>query len=258
MTIMSVRKPIIGVPADRRQLGHHWFHCAGEKYLAAVRDSAGATALVVPSLGDADDREALLSCCDGILLTGSPSNVEPHHYGGPASAEGTWHDAHRDSTTLALIPRILELGMPLLAICRGFQELNVALGGTLHQRVQEVPGLADHREDDTAPLLQQYAPAHPVRLRPGGVLATLSGMSEVAVNSLHQQGIDRLAPALSAEGWAPDGLIEAVSVRDARGFAVGAQWHPEWQSTQNEFSTALFAAFGRAAQAYAESRRGTR
>jgi putative glutamine amidotransferase len=251
---MSSRKPIIGVPADRRLLGSHWFHCVGEKYLAAIRDSAGATPIIVPSFGDHDDRLAILARCDGILLTGSPSNVEPHRYEGADSLPGTWHDPHRDETTLSLIPEIVGAGMPLLAICRGFQELNVAYGGTLHQRVQELPGYQDHRENGDAPLDEQYAPAHELRLLEGGFLSQLIGTTTIQVNSLHQQGIDRLGDGLTAEGFAPDGLIEAVRVTQAARFAVALQWHPEWKSTENAFSRVLFAAFGDAARDYARSR----
>jgi putative glutamine amidotransferase len=248
---MRARKPVIGVPADRRLLGSHWFHCVGEKYLAAIVEAADAVPLVVPAFGEKLELEVLLERCDGVLLTGSPSNVEPHHYDGPASAPGTWHDPERDATTLPLIPRAVAAGLPLLAICRGFQELNVAYGGTLHQRVHEVPGFSMHKEDESQPLAEQYAPAHDVHLLQGGAFARIAGRDVIRVNSLHSQGIDRLGEGLVAEGRAPDGLIEAVSVRDAPGFALAAQWHPEWQVMSNEFSKALFAAFGEAARAHA-------
>lgn len=248
---MRARKPVIGVPADRRLLGSHWFHCVGEKYLAAIVEAADAVPLVVPAFGEKLELEVLLERCDGVLLTGSPSNVEPHHYDGPASAPGTWHDPERDATTLPLIPRTVAAGLPLLAICRGFQELNVAYGGTLHQRVHEVPGFSMHKEDESQPLADQYAPAHDVHLLQGGAFRRIAGRDVIRVNSLHSQGIDRLGEGLVAEGRAPDGLIEAVSVRDAPGFALGAQWHPEWQVMSNEFSKALFAAFGEAARAHA-------
>jgi putative glutamine amidotransferase len=248
---MRARKPIIGVPADRRLLGSHWFHCVGEKYLKAVAEAADALPLIVPAFGAQLELEVLLERCDGVLLTGSPSNVEPHHYAGAASAPGTWHDPERDATTLPLIPRTVAAGLPLLAVCRGFQELNVAYGGTLHQTLHEVPGLMVHKEDATQPLEVQYAPAHAVELTPGGVLARLAGRERIMVNSLHSQGVDRLGAGLVVEGRAPDGVIEAVRVADARGFALAVQWHPEWQVLANEFSTALFAAFGAAARAHA-------
>jgi putative glutamine amidotransferase len=241
-------RPIIGIPADRRLLGNHWFHCVGEKYISAVVQAAGAIPVLVPALGPELELAALLESCDGLLLTGSPSNVEPHHYQGPPSDPGTWHDPERDATTLPLIPKAVEAGLPLLAVCRGFQELNVAFGGSLHQKLQEVPGLSDHREKPDDPLEKQYAAVHEVRLTPGGELERLAGTSTLSVNSLHSQGISALAPALVAEGRAPDGVIEAVRVGAAPSFAIGVQWHPEWQVMKNEFSKALFAAFGAASR----------
>ncbi len=248
---MRARKPIIGVPADRRLLGSHWFHCAGEKYLRAIAEASDALPLIVPAFGDRLELELLLENCDGVLLTGSPSNVEPARYAGPPSAPGTWHDPQRDATTLPLIPRAVDAGLPLLAVCRGFQEFNVAFGGTLHQRLHEVPGLLSHKEDDTQPLDVQYGPAHEVELTPGGMLERLAGRSRIEVNSLHSQGIDRLGRGLVVEARAPDGVIEAVRVGDSRSFALAVQWHPEWQVKSNEFSNALFAEFGAAARARA-------
>jgi len=248
---MRTRKPVIGVPADRRLLGSHWFHCVGEKYLAAIADAADAVPLIVPAFGGRLELDTLLERCDGVLLTGSPSNVEPHHYDGPASAPGTWHDPERDATTLPMIPRVVAAGMPLLAICRGFQEMNVAYGGTLHQKLHELPGYLCHKEDESQPLEAQYAAAHAVTLVPDGVMAGLAGRAEIQVNSLHSQGIDRLGSGLVAEALAPDGVIEGIRVANAPGFALGVQWHPEWRALENEFSTALFAAFGAAARAHA-------
>jgi len=248
---MTRRKPIIGVPADRRLLGSHWFHCVGEKYLKAIAEAADALPLIVPAFGERLELELLLESCDGVLLTGSPSNVEPARYAGAPSAPGTWHDPERDATTLPLIPRAVEAGLPLLAVCRGFQELNVAYGGTLHQKLHEVPGLMMHKEDETRPLEEQYGPAHEVELVAGGVLARLAGRARISVNSLHSQGIDQLGRGLVVEARAPDGVIEAVRVDAAPGFALAVQWHPEWQVLSNDFSTALFAEFGAAARAHA-------
>jgi putative glutamine amidotransferase len=220
----------------------------GEKYLAAVVDGADAIAIVIPALGAAVHLQQLLSSLDGILLTGSLSNVEPHHYQGPPSAAGTLHDAHRDATTLPLIPLAIRNGIPLLAVCRGFQEMNVAFGGTLWQKLHEVPGLSDHREDLQAPLEEQYGPAHEVELTADGVLHRLAGMSTLRVNSLHSQGVQQLGRGLNVEARAKDGVIEAFSVSDAEAFAVAVQWHPEWKFQDNPFSCALFAAFGQAAR----------
>ena len=240
------RKPLIGIPADRRLIRKHHFHLVGEKYLTAVSAGADAVPVLVPALGAAIDWDVILAACDGLLLTGSESNVEPHQYGGPASVPGTLHDPDRDATTLPLIPRAIAAGVPVLAICRGFQEMNVAFGGTLHQRVHEVAGHLDHRDDETLPLEQQYGPAHEVLLEPGGLLEKVAGSGRLQVNSLHWQGIERLGPGLSIEARAPDGLIEAFRGTHARTFAIGVQWHPEWQFSQNPFSRALFAAFGAA------------
>jgi putative glutamine amidotransferase len=247
-------KPLIGIPADRRILGPHPFHCVGEKYIAAVAEAADATPVLIPSLGERDLDE-LLSRLDGILLTGSPSNVEPHRYSGQPSDPDTLHDPHRDDTTLPLIPRVIEAGMPLFAVCRGFQEMNVAFGGTLWQKVQEVPGMRDHREDKQQPLEVQYAPAHEIELVRGGCLHGLAGADRVMVNSLHAQGVHALGAGLEVEARAPDGLVEAFRVRSAPGFALAVQWHPEWQVLKNPFSHAMFAAFGDAARARINARK---
>lgn len=250
MSNVPIRKPIIGIPADRRLLGNHYFHCVGEKYIQAVIQGAGAMPVLIPSLGEAlGDANELLANFDGILLPGSPSNVEPHRYQGPASAPGTLHDAYRDSTTLGMIPAVVAAGLPLLAICRGFQEMNVAYGGTLWQNLHEA-GLHDHREDPQVPLDTQYGPAHEVELVPEGMLYRLAGAPRLMVNSLHTQGVQRLGHGLEVEARAAgDGLVEAFRVRDAPGFALGVQWHPEWKFQDNPFSRALFAAFGEAARA---------
>jgi putative glutamine amidotransferase len=227
---------------------------AGEKYIRAVAGGAQALPMLIPALGAELELSAILSACDGLMLTGSPSNVEPHHYGGPASAPGTLHDPSRDATTLPLIPRAIEAGVPVLAVCRGFQEMNVAYGGTLHQRLHEA-GFSDHREDESDPLDVQYGPAHEVLLEPGGLFREISGKDRLEVNSLHWQGVETLGRSLRVEARAPDGVIEAFRVADAPTFAVGVQWHPEWQFEQNPFSRALFAAFGDASRRRAQSTR---
>lgn len=248
-------KPLIGIPADRRLLGHHHFHCVGEKYINAVAAGADAVPVLIPALGEALDPHDLLRRFDGIVLTGSVSNVEPHRYGGPQSAAGTLHDPHRDATTLPLISRVVNAGMPLLAICRGFQEMNVAFGGTLWQKLHEVEGFANHREDTEAPLEVQYGPAHDVELTEGGLLQTLAGGERhLRVNSLHSQGVRTLGRDLEVEARAPDGVIEAFRVKGAAGFALAVQWHPEWKFPDSPFSYALFAAFGAAARHYAGRR----
>jgi putative glutamine amidotransferase len=251
---MKSRRPVIGISADRRFIGQHPFHMAGEKYITAIAEGAGSIPVLLPALGDVLDIEEVLQHLDGILLPGSPSNVEPHRYAGSPSAPGTLHDPQRDVTTLTLIPRAVQMGVPLLGICRGFQEMNVAFGGTLLQRVHETPGHLDHRDDESAELEVQYGPAHEVRLEPGGLLNNLAGVAQIQVNSLHWQGVERLGEDLMVEARAPDGLIEAFQVRNAPRFALAVQWHPEWQAMDNPFSRALFAAFGDASRARAQTR----
>jgi len=237
-------RPIVGVPADRRRIDPHHFHIVGEKYLDAVIDGAGGLQLIVPVLADRVDGNGLLDGVDGILLTGSPSNVEPHHYGGVPARQGTLADSHRDGMTLPLARAALDRGVPLFAICRGFQELNVALGGTLHQHVHEVAGFDDHREDTDAPVGEQYGPAHRVVLTTDGMLHRLHGDSTAVVNSLHGQGVDKLADGVTVEAVAGDGLVEAFTVDDATAFALAVQWHPEWRVTENRLSLRMFGAFG--------------
>lgn len=248
-------RPVVLVPACNRQLGHHPFHVVGQKYIDAVR-LAGCLPLVVPA-AQAHELDELLDLADGVLLTGSPSNVHPRHYDEVVHDGALPLDTVRDDWTLPLIPRTLERGIPLFAICRGFQETNVALGGSLHQAVQEQPGLMDHRADDSAPVDVQYGAAHAVRVAPGGLLELLLGATEFRVNSLHGQGIKRLADGLRVEATAPDGVVEAFSAPAAIGFNLGVQWHPEWQARDNPVSIKLLRAFGDACRSFRELNRET-
>src|SRR4051794_37439626 len=241
-------RPLVLVPACNRMIGELCFHVAASKYVQAVR-LAGCQPLIVPSVEPPDD-DALLDVAHGLLLTGSPSNVHPRHYDENVLDESLPLDPARDAWILPLIPKVLVRGMPLFAICRGFQEANVALGGTLHQAVHQVSGFADHRDRDDDPLEVQYGIAHDVFIEPGGVLERLLGSDRIAVNSLHGQGVNRLAPRLRIEARAPDGLVEAFSVPDAHGFALALQWHPEWHAAENPVSMPLLRAFGGAARAY--------
>jgi putative glutamine amidotransferase len=246
--------PLIAVSACLKTVGGHPIHSVGEKYLTAVSVGAGGTPMIVPALGADLDIAAILRRVDGLVLTGSLSNVHPSRYGAEPHPAAEPYDEARDATTFPLIEGALELGVPLLAICRGFQELNVALGGTLHAEVHAVPGREDHRAPQVEDLDERYGPRHPVRFVPGGAFETIAGAGEVWVNSLHRQGIDTLAPRLAAEGHAPDGTVEAVRVTDAPAFALGVQWHPEYKAAANPFSMKLYRAFGEAARAYARMR----
>ncbi len=228
---------------------------AGEKYLKAIIDTAGAVPLIIPVLADDLAIDELVDQVDGVLLTGSPSDIEPHHYGTESGDPNALHDPHRDAMTLPIARHALQTGVPLLAICRGFQELNVVLGGTLHQKVKDVPGYHDHKENPDDPIDVQYGPAHPVRFPEGSLLARLAGAGEVMVNSLHGQGVKKLADGVTVEAVADDGLIEAFTVDHAAAFALAVQWHPEWQASSNEFSSAIFGAFGDACKERASRRR---
>ncbi|MCB1683308.1 MAG: gamma-glutamyl-gamma-aminobutyrate hydrolase family protein [Pseudomonadales bacterium] len=245
-------KPLVLVPCDVKPIpGGGPFHCVGEKYLDAVVHGADCMVLLLPALGHGHemdsfeahyDLDALLDMAQGVFLPGSASNIHPDWYTGRKSEMSL--DEQRDTTVFALIERVLARKMPLLAVCRGLQELNVALGGTLHPNVQDVPGFMDHREDKTAPRELQYEPAHPVELTPGGVLAGILGAGPLQVNSLHAQGIATLGRGLAVEASAEDGLVEAVSLPGQ--WVLGVQWHPEWRYDQNPAAVRLFEAFGKA------------
>lgn len=247
--------PRVLVPACNRMLGRHPFHMVGQKYVDAVR-LAGCLPVVVP-VAHPDELADWLALADGVMLTGSPSNVHPAHFSQTVHDPRLPLDPARDGWTLPLVRTALARGLPLLAICRGFQETNVALGGTLHQAVHEQPGLADHRSlPDEFPVERQYGFAHAVTVAPGGVLARLlPEQAGFEVNSLHGQGIDTLASGLRVEARAPDGLVEAFSWQAGPGFCLGVQWHPEWQAASNPVSLAIFRAFGAACQAWRDLHR---
>ena len=234
---------IVGIVCDRHVVDDMPMHSVNDEYVTAIRDGAGALPLLIPSTDVALDPAAVLAAVDGLLFTGAPSNVAPRYYASTARP-GTALDETRDATTLPLLRAAIDAGKPLLAICRGFQELNVALGGSLHQHLHEIPGRLDHREPQDAPREIEYRPAHTIHIAPDGLLAKLSGMREAMVNSLHHQGIDRLASGLKVEAQAPDGQIEAVSLPGSPAFLLGVQWHPEWAFAGDPLSRAIFAGFG--------------
>ncbi len=245
-------KPLVLIPCDNRMHGDVPMQVLYQRYSDAVRDQSGCLPIPLLCTGK-EDIDAYLAIADGIMLTGSPSNVHPSNFGHDVHNPELPLDPERDSITLPIIRRAVAMNLPMLAICRGIQEMNVALGGTLHQAIQELPGRDDHRgakgkPDSTSP--ERYADAHPIELEKGGCLSALFGAQTVTVNSVHGQGIDQLAPTLHAEAHAPDGQIEAVSVINHSGFAVGVQWHPEWRAGENEISRKLFGAFGDACRAW--------
>src|SRR4029077_2851121 len=221
--------PFVGIPTCFRTVNERVFHGVNDRYPSALIDAAGCLPVLIPAVGSKIDVCQMLDRLDGLLLTGSPSNVHPSHYGAEPSHPEIVHDPERDATTLPLIREAIRRDLPLLAICRGIQELNVALGGTLHQRVHEMPERFNRRRRKGPMTLdERYGPAHSVALTAEGFLARLAGADEIMVNSLHGQGIDRPAPGLLVEAVAPDGQIEGVSLPGAR-FVVGVQWHPEYK-----------------------------
>ncbi len=241
-------KPLIGISCCVKGFGlfNTPNHAASDHYVRVVLGPVGGIPILIPAAGKASVPD-ILPRLDGLLLTGSRSNVHPSNYDGPDHAEGTPEDPQRDATTLPLIRAAIGQGVPLLAICRGMQELNVALGGSLDQRIQDIPGRMDHSTPSDQPIpLVRTGKAHGIRLADGTPLARLANRAEVPVNSLHNQGVQRLAPRLEPIAWAPDGTVEAVEVRDARGFAWGVQWHPEYDWDRDAFSRAIFERFGAA------------
>ena len=241
------RKPVIAVTADHVMVRDVMPAAAVyDVYSDAVIHAAQALPWIIPPVGEALDHEALLARIDGIVFTGARSNIQPQRYQGQAAPDEIAQDPLRDATTLPLIPRALEAGTPMLCICRGLQELNVALGGALRRTLSDLPGALDHLPPDDWSVEQRFAPSHDVLLESGGSLRALSAADTVRVNSVHEQGIDRLAPDLVVEARAPDGIIEAVRVQDSKAFATGVQWHPEWDWRSHSLNAKIWAAFGAA------------
>lgn len=248
--------PLVGVSASRNVQHVHPVHRCGEKYLRAVVDPGGCAPVILPALAEPGLAEAWVERIDGLLLTGGAANVEPRRYGGPPSTEGTAHDPCRDATTLPLIRACVARGVPVLGVCLGIQEMNVAFGGTLHQDLAAMEGVFDHRmrrgEEDPA---RRYRPAHDIRVTPGGMLRRVLGADSVLVNSLHGQAIDRPGERVRVEATAPDGVVEAISIAGAPAFALGVQWHAEWPRPLPEHNRRIFEAFGAACRARAAARR---
>ena len=250
-------RPLVGVSASRVTEPVHPMHRCSEKYLQSVVNPAGCTPVILPALADTALIDTYVERIDGLFLTGGAANVEPHNYDGPASVEGTKHDPHRDDTMLPLIRRCVARGVPVLGLCLGLQEMNVAFGGSLHQRVFDLTDKFDHRmRRDVDDHDRRYRPAHSIRVTPGGLLHDILGAHEVLVNSLHAQGIDHPGQRVRIEAVAPDGIIEAISIENAAGFALGLQWHPEWPRPLEAHNAKIFEAFGDACRVYAAGRQG--
>lgn len=251
----SAFRPLVGIPGNIIKLPEHSIpqHGTGERYISAVCDGAGCQVVVVPALADGHDFDQMVDRLDGLFLTGGRANVEPHHYGGPPFPDDEPIDPARDATVLGLIRACVVHDVPVFGVCRGHQEINVALGGSLHYRVHLVPGKLDHRMPKEGDIDHKFALRHTAELTEGGLLESLVGPGAPMVNTAHGQGIDRLAPDLEVEAIAPDGIIEAVRHKTAS-FVVGVQWHAEHRWQEHELALALFKAFGDAARARAASR----
>jgi putative glutamine amidotransferase len=241
-------RPLVGISCCIKQFGTYGMlnHAASDTYVRAVDQVMAAVPVLVPANGDAADVETLVARLDGVILTGSRSNVQPCLYQGTPHPEGVPEDAARDATTMRLIRAAIASGIPVLAICRGLQELNVALGGSLHQRVQDLPDRMDHSTPMHPSSRMRTGKAHAVRVTSGSWLHRVAGTTEIPVNSLHNQAIDRLAPGLVIEGVAPDGTIEAVRLPGAAALTVGVQWHPEYDFPTDSISRRIFENFATA------------
>ena len=251
---------LVWLPADHRMMGQGEqqmpYLILGDKYARAVKQNALAQPVVFP-LAAAAEIPCLLELVDGVMLTGSPSNVHPSQFGESVLDTSLPLDGERDALTLSLVKACITQGVPLLGVCRGFQEINVALGGSLHQQVHAVAGLNDHREDKAAAHSIQYAPSHSIRIQAKSQLARYADAEHAEINSLHGQGINRLAAGLTPLAWATDGLVEAFEVTGAAGFNLAVQWHPEWRTSENPFYTAIFQAFGDACRVRHAQRMGS-
>jgi putative glutamine amidotransferase len=252
---MNSVSPLVGVPCCTKFIGEHDFHVVGGKYIRALAEVAGCVPVLIPALGASLDAAHMLEMVDGLLLTGSVSNIAPARYGQSLLDDSLPQDAARDETNLTLIQEAIRRRVPVLGICRGFQELNVAMGGSLHQAVHRLPEMQDHRGAAGQLAEIQYGPAHEVRLAAGGQLQSIFlGAAQITVNSVHGQGIDQLGHQLDVEATAPDGLIEAIRISGKDRFALAVQWHPEWRASENRESRLLFSAFGDACRQYRQAR----
>ena len=255
----NTKTPLIGIPATPYENEGHTSHRVSEKYVKAVAELIGCAPILIPAVGELISFNCLLEHLDGILLTGGRPNVEPHHYGGPPSIDGTPHCPERDATTLPLLRNAVDAGVPIFAICLGIQELNVALGGTLHQRTQELEGKRDHRMDRTLAVDERFEDKHPIDIQPGGLFEDLfGGAHRVMVNSLHAQSVDQPGDGVFVEAISDDGVVEAISIPDAPALTFGVQWHPEHPNIRNnDVNGRLFETFHKAVHDHHAERSST-
>ncbi|MBT8408036.1 MAG: gamma-glutamyl-gamma-aminobutyrate hydrolase family protein [Alphaproteobacteria bacterium] len=249
-------RPVVGIISNSNLLNDDYpVHAGGTMNTDAVHDVAGAMPVLIPADPRLATTEELMSACDGFLLTGGRPNVHPEEYGeSETEAHGTF-DRHRDRLVLPLVRACVEAGQPVFGICRGFQEMNVAMGGSLYPEIRELPGRMNHRMPPDGTLEEKFELRHDVRFTPGGVFHQIMGAEQVRTNTLHGQGIKAPGARVTVDGWAEDGTAEAIYVSGAPGFALAVQWHPEWNAAGDPVSRPLFEAFGAALRAWVECAR---
>ncbi len=246
-TVISIKKPVVGIIANLQVIDDEYpAQTSGNINIEAISEVAGAIPLIIPSLPDTINIDQIMEICDGFLFTGGRPNVHPEEYGQEETEAHGAFDRNRDRLTLPLIRACVTAGQPVLGICRGFQEFNVAMGGTLHPEIRDIPGRMNHRMPPNGTLDEKFAPRHSVNFPPDTFFSKIFGAEEVIVNSLHGQGIDQPGPCINVDGYAPDGTAEALTVKDAQGFAIAVQWHPEYNAIHDPVSVSLFKAFGEA------------
>ncbi|WP_295751326.1 gamma-glutamyl-gamma-aminobutyrate hydrolase family protein [Undibacterium sp.] len=250
----GTRKPIVLMSMGAQERAGHEYQVMTKKYMRPLVEHAGCVPVLAPTCFGSNDLALYLSMVDGVYLTGAGSNIDPSLYGQENLTPEKTQDQDRDRFDLPLIHAALAMGLPLFGICRGMQELNVALGGDMYQKLYAIPGMREHREDYSASVDQQYADVHTVKMVPDTWFASLMQQAEIPVNSLHGQGIKTLGKGLQALAHAEDGLIEAVHLPECEQFTLGVQWHPEWQAAQNPFSIRMFQAFGDACRQTVEKK----
>ena len=244
--------PLVGIVSCRRNQDGHYFHMVGEKYIKAINDHTDCAGVLIPAINDKLLNGGILDKLDGFLLTGSLSNVHPDRYNAELIDEQLMVDESRDKFVFSMIDAILEREIPLFAICRGFQEMNVAFGGTLYQDLDRDSNYKDHDFKRDDPLEIQYGVSHKVSFINNGLLHQITGVESAEVNSLHAQGVQELGHDLTVDAVSNDGLVEAFTVDRAQGFNLSVQWHPEWKPGTSSTSTSLFNYFGNACKVFAE------
>lgn len=250
-TSKAQRKPVVLMTTGTYERNGHPYQVMTHKYIMPLTDISNCVPLLVPTCCGVEDLEAYLSMADGVYLTGAGSNIDPALYGQENMTPKKAQDKNRDNFDLPLIHAAIKRGLPILGVCRGLQEINVALGGDIYQKVYTQPGFMDHREDGDDSIEVQYGDSHPINLVPNTWFADLLQQPSITVNSLHGQGLKTLGRGIEPLAHAPDGLVEAFHIPALPQFTLAVQWHPEWQATENPSSVRIYQAFGDACRARA-------